>query len=186
MPITAEHAKAVLSRADCLFDDSAVQAAIDKMANDINTTLANENPLVICVMSGGLIVTSELLKRFSFPLELDYVHATRYGSEIVGDELNWHVKPRTPLENRVLLIVDDILDVGQTLYEIVEYCKKAGAKKVYTAALVDKLHDRKQGLLKADFTGLEVPDRYVFGYGMDYKNYLRNVTGIYAASTEDE
>ena len=90
------------------------------------------------------------------------------------------------LENRTLLIVDDILDVGQTLYEIVEYCKKAGAKKVYTAALVDKLHDRKQGLLKADFTGLEVPDRYVFGYGMDYKSYLRNVTGIYAASKEDE
>jgi len=186
MAITAQDARGVLSRAECLFDNNAVQKELDRMANEITAQMEDENPLVICVMSGGLIATSELMKRFTFPHELDYVHATRYGSEIVGDELNWYVKPRKNLENRTLLIIDDILDVGQTLHEIVQYCKKQGAKETFTAALVDKLHDRKQGLTKADFTGLEVPDRYVFGYGMDYKNYLRNVTGIYAASKADE
>ncbi len=186
MAITAQEAQAVFSRADCLFDNQAVQAAIDKMANNIGDALADKDPLVICVMSGGLIATSELMKRFTFSLELDYAHASRYGNATVGDTLHWYVKPHKTLKNRTLLIVDDILDVGQTLHEIVEYCKAEGAKTVYTAALVDKLHNRKQGLLKADFTGLEVPDRYVFGYGMDYKNYLRNASGIYAASKEDE
>ena len=186
MAITAQDAKAVLSRAECLFDDTQVQAAIDEMGQAISEKLADQNPLILCVMSGGLIATSEIMKRCDFPLDLDYVHASRYGNATVGDTLDWYVKPRKELKDRTLLIIDDILDVGQTLHEIVEYCKAQGAKAVHTAALVDKLHDRKQGLLKADFTGIEVPDRYVFGYGMDYKNYLRNVTGIYAASKDDE
>jgi len=186
MAISAEQAQAVLSRADCLYDDNAVQTALDKMAVEISSELENENPIVMCVLTGGMITTSEILKRCQFPLELDYAHATRYGNKTVGESLDWYVKPHLDLKNRSVLIVDDILDVGQTLHEIVRYCENAGAKRVYTAALVDKLHDRKQGLLKADFTGLTVPDRYVFGYGMDYKKYLRNTTGIFVASKEDE
>jgi len=186
MPITADDAKVVASRAECLFDEQQIQNALDGLAQDITAQLEHENPLVICVMTGGLIVSSELLKRFAFPLEVDYLHATRYGDDTVGDQLQWIVKPRKDLKNRSVLIVDDILDVGKTLHEIVHYCQDAGAKKVYSAVLVEKIHDRKDGLLKADFTALQVPDRYVFGYGMDYKHFLRNTTGIYAAAKQDE
>jgi len=186
MPISPEEAKGVLSRAECLIDDAAIQNAIDKMAEKIIRVVQDENPLVICVLTGGIIATSEIVKRLPFPLELDYLHATRYGDKIVGNNLSWIVKPQKTLTDRTVLIIDDILDVGKTLSEIVDYCEASGAKKTYTAVLVDKLHDRKEGLLKADFTGVTVPDRYVFGYGMDYKQYHRNIKGIFAAHKNDE
>jgi len=186
MGITPKQAEAVLSRANCLYDDNAVQAVLDVMARQISEKIQHENPLILCVMTGGLITCSELLKRFSFPLEVDYLHATRYGDDIVGDELNWISRPHKSLQDRTVLIIDDILDVGQTLYQIEQFVNQQGARQTYTAVLVDKLHDRKSGLLKADFAGLTVPDRYVFGYGMDYKHFLRNVSGIYAAGAEDE
>ena len=186
MSITATDAKDVANRAECLFDDKQVQTALDDMAHRISVKLEHENPLVICVMTGGLIVSSELLKRLSFPLEVDYLHATRYGDLTVGDNLKWLAKPRKELKDRSVLIVDDILDVGRTLHEVVKFCNDAGAKNTYSAVLVEKLHDRKEGMLSADFTALQVPDRYVFGYGMDYKQYLRNTAGIYAAAKEDE
>lgn len=186
MSISAADAQAVLSRSECLIDNDTVQKALDKMALEITDTMQDDNPLVLCVMTGGIIATSEIVKRLPFSLELDYLHATRYGDKIVGDTLNWIVKPRKALKGRTVLIIDDILDVGKTLSEIVEFCKTEGATKTYTAVLVNKEHDRKEGMSVADFTGVTVPDRYVFGYGMDYKHYLRNVKGIFAAHKNDE
>lgn len=186
MPIDAMKAQEVFKRAECLFTDEQVQAALDQMASKINKAIAHDNPLVICVLTGGIIVTSELLKRFPFTLEVDYLNATRYGDETTGNTLYWIAKPRKSLKDRTVLIVDDILDEGQTLSEVVDYCVAQGARKTLTAVLVEKDHDRKNGLNKADFTGLVVPDRYVFGYGMDYKHYLRNAPGIFAARKEDE
>lgn len=186
MPITSKEAEAVFSRADCLFSDQEVQAAIDKMAAEIKDQVADENPLILCVLTGGIIITSELLKRLDFPLELDYLHATRYGDEIVGNELAWYARPRKALQDRTVIIVDDILDLGHTLAQVVDYCKEQGAKSTLTAVLIDKHHNHDKGLKKADFTGLDVPDRYVFGYGMDYKQFLRNKMGIFAASKDDE
>ena len=186
MAITPDDARAVAARAECLFNDSQVQQALDDVAFKISHELSDTNPLVICVMNGGLIVCAELLKRLSFPLEVDYLNATRYGDGIVGESLSWLAKPQKSLENRTLLIVDDILDVGKTLHEVVRYCEQMKALRVYTAVLAEKDHSRKSGLLTADFTALHLPDRYVFGYGMDYKQYLRNTAGIYAAAEQDE
>lgn len=186
MPISAEEAQAVLDRSECIVDDITVQKALDKIALEIIECMENDNPLVLCVMTGGIIATSEIVKRLPFSLELDYLHATRYGDQIVGETLDWIVKPRKALKGRTVLIIDDILDVGKTLSEIVEFCKAEGASKTYTAVLVNKEHDRKEGMSVADFTGITVPDKYVFGYGMDYKHYLRNVKGIFAAHKNDE
>jgi hypoxanthine phosphoribosyltransferase len=187
MAITAQNAQNVLSRSECLFDRAAVNTALDAMAERIAADLSEENPLVLCLMTGGLVPTSELLLRLYFPLELDYIHATRYGENTYGGtQLNWLAKPRTSLEDRNVLIVDDILDEGQTLASVIGYCKEQKAKSVRSAVLVEKDHDRKSGIDKADYTGLIVPDRYVFGFGMDYKGFLRNVPGIYAAQKEDE
>lgn len=168
-----------LARAERIYSKQDIQAAYDRMAVDITACLADSNPLVLCVMVGGLIPAGQLLPRLEFPLQIDYLHATRYQGNTQGGQLHWIVRPSYSLQDRVVLLIDDILDEGITLAALCDACREAGAREVYTAVLLEKLHDRKNGL-KATFTGLEVEDRYVFGCGMDYKGYLRNFPGIYA------
>jgi hypoxanthine phosphoribosyltransferase len=170
--------KSVYTEADCLYTQPQVEAALDRLAGEITTRLSNHNPLLLCCMVGGIIPCGCLLPRLNFPLQLDYVHVTRYQGAIEGGPLRWLRKPMIPLRNRVVLVVDDILDEGHTLAAILEYCRGEGAI-AYSAVLVDKLRDRKHGSL-ADFVGLRTDNRYLFGYGMDYKEYLRNAPGIYA------
>lgn len=173
----------VMRHADCLFDQQQVHAAIDVMADKITAVLKDTNPLLLCLMSGAMVIGGKLLPRLHFPLQLDYIHATRYRQSTSGFELEWIVKPRHDLKDRTVLIIDDILDEGITMHEVLQYCRSQGVKAVYSAVLVEKHHDRRQPPeLKADFVGLDVPDRYVFGYGMDYKGYLRNAPGIYAVA----
>lgn len=179
MSITPQQAYAIYSEADCLYDRSEIEAALDRMALDISYALAEANPLVITVMQGGLITAGMLLPRLAFPLQVDYLHATRYRGETSGAELHWIVRPSQTLAGRIVLLIDDIHDEGYTLEAIVRACRDAGARRVYSAVLVNKRHDRKT-VYRSDFVGVEVPDRYVFGYGMDYKEYLRNAPGIYA------
>ena len=178
--ISAAEAEQVLSEADCLHSAADVDAAYDAMAAAITTALGDSDPVVLAVMNGGLIPAGELLRRVPFPLALDYVHATRYRGGVRGHELEWRVKPATDLRARTVLVVDDILDEAVTLAAIVEFCHAQGAAKVFSAVLVEKCHGRNQTGMKADFCGLQVADRYVFGSGMDYKERLRNVRGIYA------
>lgn len=170
----------VLAEADLLYGEVAVEAALDRMAESLTARLRDSNPLVLAVMLGGLVPTGKLLSRMDFPLQLDYLHATRYRGDTRGRDLRWVARPVHALEDRVVLVVDDILDEGVTLTEILRYCEASGAREVYSAVLVHKRHTRKSGIERADFTGLSVEDRYVFGYGMDYKGYLRNARGIYA------
>jgi hypoxanthine phosphoribosyltransferase len=169
----------VRTEADCLFSSAEVETALDRMATAIEARYRDSNPLVLCVMNGGLIVTGCLLLRLDFPLEQGYLHATRYRGKIRGSELHWLVAPEHELTARQVLIVDDILDEGYTLAAIVEYCRVAGAQSVATAVLAEKRYDRKHRI-RADYVGLQTPDRYLFGYGMDYKGYLRNARGIFA------
>jgi hypoxanthine phosphoribosyltransferase len=179
MTLTPEQARRAHDEADCLFTREQVEAAFDKMAAEITASLADKNPLVLCVLTGAIVPTGILLPRLDFPLELDYVHASRYRGETSGGKLHWIAHPSTPMKGRTVLVIDDILDEGLTLEAILEACRNEGASEVYSAVLVDKLHERKADL-KADFVGLEVEDRYLFGYGMDYEDYLRNAPGIFA------
>jgi len=179
MSVSPEHLQEVRAQADCLHSGADVASALDRMAAAITEEYRDRNPLLICVMNGGLIVTGGLMLRLDFPLEQDYMHATRYRGATRGGELHWAVEPRIPLRDRDVLVIDDILDEGYTLAAIVEHCRQAGARSVKSVVLVEKLHDRKHGIA-ADFVGLQVPDRYVFGYGMDYKGFLRNANGIFA------
>ncbi|WP_151669569.1 hypoxanthine-guanine phosphoribosyltransferase [Nitrincola schmidtii] len=173
--------KQVYEEADLLFTAEQVDGAISEMADKISASLKDQNPVVFCVMNGGLVITGQLLTRLDFPLEASYLHATRYRNTTSGHALEWKVPPMSAFRGRPVLIVDDILDEGHTLVEIMEHCRREGASEVYAAVLIDKRHDRKavKGL-KAEFTGLEIEDRYIFGYGMDYKGYWRNAPGIYA------
>lgn len=179
MAITPQHAMEVFETADCCYTNAQVQEAIDRIAQDITRDYKDRNPLLLCVMNGGLIFTAELLLRLPFALQYDYIHATRYAGQTRGGELNWIAESNIALQQRHVLIIDDINDEGLTMAAIVKHCREQNPLSVKTVVLVDKLHDRKQGE-PADYQGLTVEDRYVFGYGMDYKGYLRNVPGIYA------
>ena len=171
----------IYAEADCLFTAEEVAAALDRMASAITARLATANPVVLCVMHGGLIVTGRLLPRLLFPLETGYLHASRYGHEFCGSHLDWRVRPTEDLRGRSVLLMDDILDEGATLAAIIDYCRAEGASEVLTAVLVDKGHDRKaRPGMSGDFVGLVSPDRFLFGCGMDYKGYWRNAPGIYA------
>ena len=179
MSVTTEEVQRVYEQADCLFTREQVEAAIIRMADAITVDLAGKNPLVLAVMSGAMIPTGILLSHLDFPLQIDYIHASRYRGKTDGGQLHWRVQPRFELKGRAVLVVDDILDEGLTLQAILEACREGGATEVHSAVLVKKLHERNIGI-EADYVGLEVEDRYVFGYGMDYKEYLRNAPGIFA------
>lgn len=183
--MTPETAKAVSERARCLYSREDVEAALDNMAADITATLAACNPILLCIMNGGLVASGALATRLDFSMQLDYLHVTRYRGTTSGAGLQWKTRPSLSLRDRVVLVVDDILDEGATLEAIVNYCETEGAARVYTAVLVEKHHDRKQSSLQADFKGLDGEDCYLFGYGMDYKGYLRNAPGIFAIDDSD-
>lgn len=182
--ITQKEAAEVLATAELIHSTEAVEQALDRLAIEITGKLSGEDPVVLCVLNGALIPTGHLLTRLGFLLRHDYVHATRYRGETSGAELEWIGRPSTSLKGETVLVVDDILDEGITLAAIVRACREAGAKAVYSAVLVEKMQDRIHDFT-ADFVGLTVEDRYVFGFGMDYKGYLRNVPAIYALSANE-
>lgn len=177
--MSPEDAAKAYTEADCLYTNEQVNEAFDKMAAAITRDMAHTNPLVLCVMTGAVIPAGHLLSRLQFPLQVDYIHATRYQGETSGGVLKWIAEPKFPIKDRTLLIVDDILDEGITLFELVKYCHAEGAAGVASAVLVEKEKQRPVEV-EADYVGLLTPDRYLFGYGMDYKDYLRNADGIYA------
>ncbi len=165
--------------ADLLYSESEIEAAISKIAKNISIQLEGKQPIILCVMNGGVVVTGKLLPQLTIPCTFDAINASRYRNEISGGTIKWIQKPASNLNNQCVLIIDDILDEGFTLEAIVNYCKDQGASSIYTAVLVDKKRGHTKPIM-ADFVALEVENRYLFGYGMDYKGYLRNAPGIYA------
>jgi hypoxanthine phosphoribosyltransferase len=180
--ITPEQALAVLREAELLCTPEQIQAALDRLAVAVSGRLEHCNPLVLMVMNGAFIPCGQLLLRLPFPLQVGYLHATRYRSSIRGGDIDWIAPPRPAVAGRTVLVVDDIYDEGDTLKAILDKVRQQGAAEVYSAVLVNKQHDRKVAGLTVDFVGLDVPDRYVFGYGMDYQEYWRQLPAIYAIS----
>ena len=169
-----------LRDAELLHDRARVDAAIARVAREIDATLAGDVPIYLSVMNGGLIFAGALALAVGNDLEFDYVHATRYRGGTRGQDLHWIKAPSANMRNRTVLIADDILDEGYTLRAIRDYCVSQGAARVLVAVLCEKRHGRTAPGIKADFVGVEVPDRYVFGFGMDYYEQGRNLPGIYA------
>ncbi|MBI5614794.1 MAG: hypoxanthine-guanine phosphoribosyltransferase [Gammaproteobacteria bacterium] len=170
----------VRAEADCLYTAAEVEAAVDRMALDITAKLADRNPLMLATMTGGMVMASLLLPRLEFPLELDYLHLTRYGGNTSGGGIRWIKEPPPGVAGRCVLLVDDLLDYGLTLEAAVAGCRARRAEEVLTAVLVMKEIADRPGLARTDFHALVTPDRYLFGYGMDYKHYWRNGGGIFA------
>jgi len=173
----------VLQQAELIFDTAYIDSAINKLAQRLTERLGDATPLVLSVMQGGLMFTGKIMPLLPLGAEFDYIHATRYGNNTTGDVLQWLAYPKKKLENRTVLILDDILDEGYTLAAIEEYCWQQGAKDVISAVLLQKRHDRLKPAMRCQYVALEVDDRYVFGYGMDYRGKLRHLSGIYAISS---
>lgn len=177
----------VYNKSTCIYTKEQIETALDKMAIHIHNRLSESNPILLCVLKGGIVLAGNLMPRLDFPLELDCVHATRYRGATQGGELFWKVIPEVHLKDRTVLILDDILDGGITLQSIVDFCYSEGAKEVLTAVLLDKTEARIEGgLPSADFAALTVDDRFVFGYGLDYEEYLRNAPGIFEVAPEHQ
>ncbi|MBT8062359.1 MAG: hypoxanthine-guanine phosphoribosyltransferase [Gammaproteobacteria bacterium] len=183
--MTPNQIRQVWQRARCLYSEDEVEAALDRMAGAIRAELADRDPILMCIMHGGVIVTGKLAVRLNFPLQMDYLHATRYRGETRGTDLQWRAPPTLPLEGRTILLIDDIFDEGETLALVRDYCLQQGGREVFAAVLIDKQHDRKVAGMAVDFVGLTAEDSYLFGYGMDYRGYLRNAPGIYAIHDDD-
>lgn len=184
MEPTTSDIEGVKARAELLVPAEEVERALDRLAKEITRSLGGQDPLVLAVMNGGLVMAGQLLTRLDFPLRLDYVHATRYRGATRGGVLQWRHRPAAAIAGQPVLILDDILDEGLTLAAIAEACQEDGAASVQSAVLVDKLRPRTVSY-QADFVGVRLPDRYLFGYGLDYRGYLRNAAGIYAIADID-
>lgn len=175
-----QHLNGVLSEADLLVSEQQIQTALQQVASQMDKHFEGEYPLLLCVMNGGLMTVGHLTPKMKIAHEQDYVHASRYGNETTGAELKWKAQPTVDLKDRAVVLVDDILDVGTTLLELKKYCVEQGAKSVHTAVLVDKQHDRRVEGITADFVGMPIEDRFIFGFGMDYQGAWRNLPAIYA------
>jgi hypoxanthine phosphoribosyltransferase len=182
--VSPSEAEAVLRAAECLHDAHAVRRAYDRMASEITAELTGKNPLVLCVMIGGLVPTAAIVERLAFPFELDYLHATRYRGATTGGGLLWKRQHEKLVTGRHVLVIDDILDEGHTLVAIRKALEAFRPASLRIAVLAEKIHDRRAPGADAEFIGLKVDDRYVFGCGMDYKEYWRQLPAIYAVAKE--
>ena len=171
----------VRKTAELIHDEDAMQEIYDALAEQISESLSDSRPLLLPVMLGGLYLCGQLMSRLDFPLEIDYLHATRYRDKLQGDDLYWPVSPSDKISGRTVLLIDDILDQGVTLSGIIETLKMSGAEDIQSVVLSTKQCSRP---LEVDvtFRGVNVPERYVFGCGMDYKGYWRNLPQIYAVA----
>lgn len=179
MILSNREARAILYDAEMIRSADEVQAAVHRVAQAINAALADQHPLVLSVMGGAVVFTGQLLPMLDFPLDFDYLHVSRYGNEKQGGELHWKVAPRENVRGKPVLVVDDILDEGETLHAIKQRVMELGASKFYSAVFADKMNGKDKPI-RADFVGMELPNRFVFGYGMDIHGAWRNLPAIYA------
>ncbi|MDO8895531.1 hypoxanthine-guanine phosphoribosyltransferase [Nitrosomonas sp.] len=177
--LTYQQAQQILDAAESIYSAQTVVQTLQRLATDITQVLSQQQPLVLCVMGGAVVFAGQLLPQLRFPLDFDYVDLTRYDNKMTGGEILWRVEPRESVKDRVVLVLDDILDEGITLAAIRDKVLEKGAKALYSAVLTEK-ETGKPKPFKADFVGLTVPDRYVFGFGMDIHGLWRNLPAIYA------
>ena len=170
---------------EVVVDAETLTRALDQTAVRITMRLKHANPLVLCVMHGGLIYCGRLLGRLRFPLQLGYVHVARYRGGSVGGALDWVAAPVQNLTGRQVLIVDDVLDRGDTLAAVCEWAAAAGAARVWSTVLVRKDVSSNR-VVEVDFAAVQCPDRYLVGGGMDYQGYWRNLPDIRAVPREWE
>jgi hypoxanthine phosphoribosyltransferase len=173
MPRGVGHA---FAKAEVVFTQAQVAAAIDRLAVAMTVSLQDQNPICLSVMQGGLYLSGQLMQRMVFPLQQGYVDVSRYREATQGGDLRWQGAEHPPLADRTVVLIDDVLDEGHTMAYLQQWAVQAGAKKVFIAVLADK----NKSSVSADYSALACPDRFLFGCGMDIHGYGRNLSTLYA------
>ncbi len=181
--LTQEKAEQILQAADLIYSAEVIEQAIQRLADEITAELSGQYPLVLCVMKGAAVFAGHLLPKLVFPLNFDYIQVSRYHNATSGGDIDWLIRPQNDFQNRSVLVIDDILDEGLTLAAIRKQVLDRGARSFYAAVLADK-EIGKTKPFHADFVGLQLPNRYVFGFGMDIYDAWRNLPAIYALHSE--
>jgi hypoxanthine phosphoribosyltransferase len=175
----AAAAWAFLENSELVASAEEVRSAIQRLAAEIDRALGERYPLVLAVMGGAVVFAGQILPLLRFPLDFDYVHASRYGAATRGAHVEWRVRPPELVRGRTVLVLDDILDHGETMSAIRKRLTELGAQTVYAAVLVEK-NLRIAKPASAEFVGLRIPERFVFGCGMDARGLWRNLAEIRA------
>ena len=174
-----QEAWAFLEDSDLVAGAEEVQAAVRRVAHEIESRLSGAYPLVLAVMGGAVVFAGQVLPMLRFPLDFDYIHASRYGAATRGARVDWKVSPPGLAKGRAVLVLDDILDHGETMAVIRQKLTELGATQFHCAVLVEKILEKPKPITP-DFVGLRIPDRFVFGCGMDAKGFWRNLPEIRA------
>ena len=183
-----ERARALLKNAEEIFDAAAVQQSVARVATILNERFDRADdetfPLVLGVMGGAVVFVGQVLPQLRFPLEFDYIHVSRYGDDDQGGQVVWKVIPRPNVAGRTIIVLDDILDEGETLAHVKQRLLDMGAAEVLIAVFADKDIGREKPV-QADIVGLTIPNKFVVGFGMDVYGYWRNLPGLWAIRQED-
>ena len=174
----------VYSKTKLLYSERQVTEAVDRLAVRLTARLAESEPLVLCMMNGGLMFTAAIMRRLHIPLQFDYIHLTRYRDSERGGQIEWHKRPNESVRDRTVLLIDDICDHGTSLLEAVKSVKSAGAREIVTAVLIRRINP--DACFMPDFVALECKSGFVLGWGMDFGGYGRNLSAIHLLNEEGQ
>lgn len=183
----SQRANDILKKSTLVYSKASVQDAVSQLAQSLNhhfnEVRPDTLPLVLGVMGGGVVFTGQILPQLTFPLEFDFIHVSRYGDNKQGDKVIWKVVPRQNVKDRTIIVLDDILDEGETLAEVRRRLLDMGAKEVILVVFADKdlPHEKT---ITADYIGVTVPNKFVIGYGMDIHGCWRNLPEIRAVEND--
>ena len=170
--------QSILKQSSILYSSREIHLAIKNIAEEINQDIQSDVLYVLTVMNGGLFFSAHLIPLLKHTIHHDYIHATRYGNKAKGGLVHWIKDPDDIIKGKNILLVDDILDEGVTLSQIISKCKKMGAKNIFYTALFNKLIDKEKTILPS-YHVLNVPNKFVFGFGLDYKGFGRALPDLH-------
>ena len=159
-----------------LISEEELNATVSRIADEISRDYADKNLLLLCILKGSIVFCGDLMKKLTIPCEIDCMKVSSYGKGTVsGGRINILLDlHRSDLSEKDILIVEDIIDSGRTLSYLVNYLTLNGARSVKTVSLLDK-PSRREVEYTPDYVGLESPDEFVVGYGLDYAEGYRTL-----------
>lgn len=163
--------------------EEQINQRVEELAEILTEKYQDKDPLVVAVLNGSFMFCSDLLKKMNFPLELNFIKVSSYGNKTESSGNIQIDGGRIDMKDRNVLIVEDIIDSGNTLKKLSEYFAQLGAASVETVVLLDK-PSRREADIEADYAGFKIADQFVVGYGLDYAQYYRNLPYIGILDTE--
>jgi hypoxanthine phosphoribosyltransferase len=155
-----------------------LQQAVEKLAERINNDLAGKNPVFLVVLNGAFIFAADLYRKITIESEISFVKLASYAGTATTSEVKELIGINEKLRGRTIVIVEDIIDTGTTMQYLINKLEYLGVEKIYLAALLFKPSAFRESF-RIDYLGMEVPDEFIVGYGLDYNGYGRNYPDIY-------